>query len=125
MVVQYTAAALLSELRALAGPVSFDTVPTSDNQEDHVSMGMTAALLSLESVDRLELVLAIEALCAAQALDLVPGRPGNGTAEIHRLVRERVPALVEDRPPGIDIEAVRSLIASGELAAAVVRFVGE
>jgi histidine ammonia-lyase len=125
MVVQYTAAALLSELRALAGPVSLDTVPTSDNQEDHVSMGMTAALLSLESVDRLELVLAIETLCAAQALDLVPGRPGNGTAEIHRLVRERVPALVEDRPPGIDIEAVRSLIASGELAAAVVRFAGE
>jgi histidine ammonia-lyase len=125
MVVQYTAAALLSELRALGGPVSFDTVPTSDNQEDHVSMGMTAALLSVESVDRLELVLAIEALCAAQALDLVPGRPGVGTAELHRLVRERVPALVEDRPPGADVEAVRSLIASGALAAAVARFAGQ
>ena len=125
MVVQYTAAALLSELRALAHPVSLDTVPTSDNQEDHVSMGMTAALLALESTERLELVLAIEALCAAQALELVPGRPGDGAAELHRLIRERVPPLVEDRPPGADAEAVRTLIASGELARAVARCVGE
>jgi histidine ammonia-lyase len=125
MVVQYTAAALLSELRALAAPVSLDTVPTSDNQEDHVSMGMTAALLSLQSAERLELVLAIEALCAAQALDLVPGQPGDGTAELHRLIRERVPPLVEDRPPSADVEAVRLLIASGELAATVARFAGE
>ena len=92
MVVQYTAAALLSELRALAHPVSHDTVPTSDNQEDHVSMGMTGALLALESVSRLEAVLAIEALCAAQALELVPGRPGAGAAEMHGLVRSRVSA---------------------------------
>ena len=125
MVVQYTAAALLSELRALAHPVSLDTVPTSDNQEDHVSMGMTAALLALQSTERLELVLAIEALCAAQALELVPGRPGDGAAEVHRLVREHVPPLVEDRPPGADVEAVHPLIASGDLALAVARFVGE
>jgi histidine ammonia-lyase len=125
MVVQYTAAALLAELRALAGPVSLDTVPTSDNQEDHVSMGMTGALLALDSAERLELVLAIEALCAAQALDLVPGQPGDGAAELHRLVRERVPPLVEDRPPSTDIEAVRSLISSGELAASVARFAGQ
>ena len=125
MVVQYTAAALLSELRVLAHPVSLDTVPTSDNQEDHVSMGMTAALLALQSTERLELVLAIEALCAAQALELVPGRPGDGAAEVHRLVREHVPPLVEDRPPGADVEALRPLIASGDLSLAVARFVGE
>jgi histidine ammonia-lyase len=125
MVVQYTAAALLSELRALAHPVSHDTVPTSDNQEDHVSMGMTGALLALGSVERVELVLAIEALCAAQALELVPGRPGAGAAEIHGLVRAQVPPLVEDRPPGADVEAVRGLIVSGELAAAVARSAGE
>jgi histidine ammonia-lyase len=125
MVVQYTAAALLSELRALAHPVSHDTVPTSDNQEDHVSMGMTGALLALESVSRLEIVLAIEALCAAQALELVPGRPGAGAANVHRLVRSRVPALDEDRSPAPDIEAVRDLVASGELAAAVARHAGE
>jgi histidine ammonia-lyase len=125
MVVQYTAAALLSELRALAHPVSHDTVPTSDNQEDHVSMGMTGALLALESVARLEIVLAIEALCAAQALELVPGRPGAGAAHVHGLVRSRVPALDEDRSPAPDIEAVRDLVASGELAAAVIRHAGE
>jgi histidine ammonia-lyase len=121
MVVQYTAAALLSELRALAVPVSHDTVPTSDNQEDHVSMGMTGALLALESVSRLELVLAIEALCAAQALELVPGRPGTGAVDLHTLVRSRVPALDEDRPPAPDIEAIRELVASGELARIVER----
>ena len=125
MVVQYTAAALLSELRALAHPVSHDTVPTSDNQEDHVSMGMTGALLALESVSRLEAVLAIEALCAAQALELVPGRPGAGAAEVHALVRSRVPPLEEDRPPAPDIDAVRDLVFAGDLAAAVARHAGE
>ncbi|MGH3993199.1 MAG: HAL/PAL/TAL family ammonia-lyase, partial [Pseudonocardiaceae bacterium] len=64
MVAQYTAAALLSELRALAHPVSCDSVPTSDNQEDHVSMGMTAATMALGAVERLETVLAIELVCA-------------------------------------------------------------
>ena len=125
MVVQYTAAALLSELRALAHPVSHDTVPTSDNQEDHVSMGMTGALLALESVSRLEAVLAIEALCAAQALELVPGRPGTGAAEMHGLVRSRVSPLEEDRPPAPDIEAVRDLVSAGDLAAAVARYAGD
>lgn len=117
MVAQYTAAALLAELRALAHPVSIDSVPTSDNQEDHVSMGMTAALLSLEAIDRAETVVAIEAVCAAQALDLIPGRPGAGTARVHALVRERVDPLVEDRPPAHDIEAARELVESGALGA--------
>jgi histidine ammonia-lyase len=125
MVVQYTAAALLSELRALAHPVSHDTVPTSDNQEDHVSMGMTGALLAMESVSRLEVVLAIEALCAAQALELVPGKPGRGAADLHRLVRSRVAPLEEDRPPAPDIDAIRELVASGAVAAAVTRHAGE
>lgn len=119
MVVQYTAAALLGELRVLAQPASIDTVPTSDNQEDHVSMGMTSALLSLDVLDRAETVVAIEALCAAQALELVPGRPGAGVARLHEVIRRRVEPLVEDRPPADDIEAVRVLVASGELAAAV------
>lgn len=117
MVAQYTAAALLGELRALGHPVSIDSVPTSDNQEDHVSMGMTGALFSLESVERAETVVAIEAVCAAQALDLIPGRPGAGAARVHALVRERVAPLVEDRPPASDIEAARELVASGAVAA--------
>ena len=119
MVTQYTAAALVGELRALAHPVSVDTVPTSDNQEDHVSMGMTGALLALEAVERAETVVAIEALCAAQAIDLVPGAPGAGAARLHALVRERVPALEEDRPPSADIEAVKALVARGDLAVVV------
>jgi histidine ammonia-lyase len=119
MVAQYTAAALVGELRALAHSVSIDTVPTSDNQEDHVSMGMTAALLSLDAVDRAEAVVATEALLAAQAIDLVPGRPGEGTARLHALVREHVPPLDDDRPPGPDIEAVKALVAGGELASLV------
>lgn len=124
MVAQYTAAALVAELRALAHPVSIDTVPTSDNQEDHVSMGMTGALLALDSVDRVETVLAIEALCAAQALDLVPGRPGAGTARLHVLIRERVGPLVEDRPPADDIRAIRPVVADGLLAAVVRELAG-
>jgi histidine ammonia-lyase len=118
MVAQYTAAALVGELRVLAQPVSVDTVPTSDSQEDHVSMGMTAALHSLEALGRAETVVAIEALCAAQAIDLVPGRPGAGAARLYGLVRERVEPLIADRPPADDIEAVRRLVAEGELAVA-------
>jgi histidine ammonia-lyase len=119
MVAQYTSAALVGELRALAGPVSIDSVPTSDNQEDHVSMGMTAALLSLDAVERAEAVVAVEALLACQAIDLVPGRPGPGAARLHALVRDRVAALEADRSPGPDIEAVLALVREGALAAAV------
>jgi histidine ammonia-lyase len=119
MVAQYTAAALLTEARALAHPVSIDSVPTSDNQEDHVSMGMTAALLTLDTLDRIEQILAVEALCGAQALELVPGRPGEGCARILALIRERVPPLTSDRPPAGDIEAVRALVAAGAFSAVV------
>jgi histidine ammonia-lyase len=122
MVVQYTAAALVGELRALAHPVSVDSIPTSDNQEDHVSMGMTGAVLALDTLDRAATVVAIEALCAAQAIDLVPGAPGPGAARVHELVRERVAALDEDRPPGPDVEAVQALVADGAIAAVVGEF---
>lgn len=122
MVAQYTAAALLAELRALAHPVSLDNVPTSDNQEDHVSMGMTAALLALRACARAETVVAIETLCAAQGLETGTRRPGHGVARLHALVREQVPPLEEDRPPAPDIESVRELVASGSLAAVVQEF---
>jgi len=115
MIVQYTAAALVSELRALATPVSIDSVPTSDNQEDHVSMGMTAANLSMQAAERLASVLACEILCSCQAIDLDPGEPGTKVAELHSLVRESVPELHEDRPPAPDIERIVELIESGEI----------
>jgi histidine ammonia-lyase len=119
MVVQYTAAALVSELRALAHPVSVDNVPTSDNQEDHVSMGMTAALMALEAVERLETIIAIELLCACQALDCDPGYPGVRVQAVHRAVRDCIPSLETDRPPADDIEDARALVVDGVIARAL------
>lgn len=121
MVAQYTAAALLGELRSLAHPVSADSVPTSDNQEDHVSMGMTAATMALEAAKRLHAVIGIELLCAAQAIDCTKGKPGVGTAEIHELVRSLVPPLVEDRPPAADMREIAELVADGRVASVVKR----
>ncbi|MDQ6835260.1 MAG: histidine ammonia-lyase [Actinomycetota bacterium] len=117
MVAQYTAAALVAELRALAHPVSVDSIPTSDNQEDHVSMGMTAAVMALEACERLERVVAIELLCAGQALDCDPGEPGRLVAELHAAVRRRVEPLTADRPPAADLAAVLPLISEGTVAA--------
>jgi histidine ammonia-lyase len=117
MVAQYTAAALVAELRALAHPVSVDTIPTSDNQEDHVSLGMTAALMAHDAVDRLERVVAIELLCACQALDCDPGPPGEPVRALHAAVRERVTMLTRDRPPADDLVALLPLISAGTPAA--------
>jgi histidine ammonia-lyase len=115
MIAQYSAAALVSELRALSHPVSVDSVATSDNQEDHVSMGMTAALMALDSTDRVERIVAIELLCACQALDCDPGAPAPAVAAVHAAVRERVAMLVEDRPPAPDIAALHALVREREL----------
>jgi len=116
MVAQYTAAALVAELRTLAHPVSVDTIPTSDNQEDHVSLGMTAALMALESAERLEKVVALELLCACQALDCDPGEPGAPVGRLYAAVRELVTALTEDRPPADDLTAVLPVITGGTAA---------
>ncbi|MER3418076.1 MAG: histidine ammonia-lyase, partial [Chloroflexota bacterium] len=95
MLLQYTAAALASEHKVLAHPASADSIPTSANQEDHVSMGPIAGRLARRVLEGVERILAIELVCAAQALDvrLAAGapRPGVGVAEAHRRVRERVP----------------------------------
>ncbi len=116
MIAQYTAAALVNELQTLAHPSSIDTVPTSANQEDHVSMGATSALHLREVLDRATTVLAIEALCAAQGLDFrLPLRPGPGVAAAHHAVRGAVPHLDADRPPAPDIGSVRDLVACGAL----------
>jgi histidine ammonia-lyase len=116
MVIQYTAAALVAELRALAQPVSIDSIATSDNQEDHVSMGMTAALMTVDAVQRLEKVVAIELLCACQALDCDPGIPGDVVASLYDAVRAVVPTLREDRPPADDLTAVLPLVRDGRAA---------
>ncbi len=117
MIAQYTAAALVNELQTLTHPSSVDTVPTSANQEDHVSMGATSALHLREVVDRAGSVLAIEALCAAQGLDFRgPLRPGAGVAIAHAAVRSVAAHRDADRPPAPEIAAVRDLLWSGRLA---------
>ena len=119
MIVQYTAAAHVNELQTLAHPASVDSIPTSANQEDHVSMGATGAVHLWEVLDRAETVLAIEALCAAQGLDFrAPMGPGPRLSRAHAAIRERVPHLAEDRSPAPDIAACRELVHSGALLTA-------
>jgi histidine ammonia-lyase len=119
MLYQYVAAALVSENKTLAHPASVDTIPTSANQEDHVSMGPIGARHAAAIVANIEHVLALEALCAAQGLDfrLRDGlRPGAGVAAAHAHVREAVDHLDADRDPQPDIAAALKLVRSGRLA---------
>ena len=110
---QVTAAALTSELKTLAHPASVDTIPTSANKEDHVSMSMTAALKAACAVARAREVVAIELLCACQAIDLLaPLETAPPLARVHALVRSQVPTLDRDRAPAPDVAAIVALIAS-------------
>ena len=118
MIPQYTAAALVSDNKTLAHPDSVDSIPSSANQEDHVSMGANAARHALEIVDNVRHVIAVELLTTAQAIDLRPGGPmslGCGTAAAYHLIRRRVTFLKHDRETAPDIEALTELIRSGEL----------
>ncbi len=125
MISQYTAASLVSENKVLAHPASVDSIPTSANQEDHVSMGTTSARQCAMILENATWVIAIELLNAAQALDfhqpLVPG-PGVGAARDS--VRTVVPPLVSDRMLTPDLEAVRELMLSDALQVAVERAIG-
>ncbi len=117
MLAQYTAAALVTENRTMCFPASVDSIPTSAGQEDHVSMGATAARKAAAIVTNTERVIAIEALTASQALDLrAPLQPAEATAAARALVRDVSPYLDEDRTLAPDIEAVRALVASGALS---------
>jgi histidine ammonia-lyase len=119
MLVQYTAASLVSESKTLAHPASVDSIPSSAGQEDHVSMGMTAARHAREVVANAETVVALEALGAAQALDLrAPLEPGSATRAAVGALRAAVPFYEADREFGPDIEAAVGLIRSGGLASA-------
>lgn len=125
MIAQVAAASLASENKVLAHPASVDTIPTSANQEDHVSMGVTAARKARTIADNVENVLAIEYLCAAQAHEFhIDLRAGVGAQAAYDLIRTRVAPLGSDRVLRPDIEAARELIASGELVAAVEAAVG-
>jgi histidine ammonia-lyase len=125
MLIQYTAASLVSECKSLAHPASVDSIPSSAGQEDHVSMGMTAARHAREIVGNAEVVLALEALAAAQALDLrAPLQPGEATRAVHDAVRARVPFTEADHEFGRDIAAGVDLVRSGALVDAAGSAVG-
>jgi histidine ammonia-lyase len=120
MLAQVTAAALTSEIKTLAHPASVDTIPTSANREDHVSMSMGAALKAARALDLATHVLAVEILCACQAIDLLaPLTTSPALAQAHACVRTIVPALTADRPPAPDIDAIADLVASGALESAI------
>ncbi len=126
MISQYTAASLVSENKVLAHPASVDSIPTSANQEDHVSMGTTAARQCAMILENARWVMAVEVLNATQALDFhEPLRAGPGVDAAVRLVRSVVPPLDADRIMTGDLAAVRTLITSGQLRAAVEAAVGE
>lgn len=114
MLPQYTAAALVNECKVLSTPASIDSIPTSLGQEDHVSMGATAALKCHEVLDRVETVLAIEMMCAAQALDFrAPLRAGAGPRAAHAIVRQAISHAEADRELGADIRVALALLRSG------------
>ncbi|MBA2756719.1 MAG: aromatic amino acid lyase, partial [Chloroflexi bacterium] len=142
MIYQYTAAALVSEHKVLAHPASVDSIPTSANQEDHVSMGSISARHARAILAGVEQILGIELVVGAQALDLRlamlagasaagvgaavdPGVPeprgaeaivpGSGVAEAHRRIRRVIAHLDRDREPGADLAAAAELVHAGAL----------
>lgn len=125
MIAQYTAAALASENKVLAHPASSDTIPSSANVEDHVSMGATAVRHTSDILDHVETIVAIELFAAAQGIDFrreVMGKDkklGQGTAVAYDLLRQHVPMLEEDTIMYPIMEKVRQLVASGEIKDAV------
>ncbi len=125
MIAQYTAAGIVSELKRLAVPASVDSIPSSAMQEDHVSMGWSAARKLRRSVDGLRRVLAIEILAAARGIDLrAPLAPGPGTGAVVATLRNRVPGPGPDRHLSPDLEAAVEAVRTGELLAAAESVVG-
>jgi histidine ammonia-lyase len=126
MIAQYTAAALVSENKVLCHPASVDSIPTSANKEDHVSMGTISARKGRDIVANTRNVIAIELLCAAQALDLFTNlKPGRGTLAAYRRIREVIPHLETDRILAADIERMSRLMQDGSILAAVEMAVGK
>ncbi len=125
MITQYTAAALATENKILAHPASVDTIPTSANVEDHVSMGNTACLKTRQILDNVEHILSIELLAAAQGIDFrreIQGSPtklGVGTAPVYALIRTRAPFIAVDTVMYPYINAVKALVQSGQIDTAV------
>lgn len=126
MISQYVAAALVSENKILSHPASVDSIPTSANQEDHVSMGMNSGLKLLDVIDNVYKVLSIEVLVACQGIDFrKPLRPGRGTSKAYSIVREETPFLVEDAPLYLEISKIEKLLKGGLFLKEVEETIGE
>ncbi|MEE9294795.1 MAG: histidine ammonia-lyase [Phycisphaerae bacterium] len=125
MLPQYTAAALVSENKLLASPASVDSIPTSLGQEDHVSMGAIAATKCWQVMNNLETVLAIEQMCAAQALDYrLPLKPGVGPRIAHQVVRQHITHTEQDRLFKDDIEASLAILRAQHVLKAIEKGLG-
>jgi histidine ammonia-lyase len=129
MMAQYTAAALVSENKVLIHPASGDSIPTSSNQEDHNSMGSIAARQAREVLENVECIVAIELLCAAQALGFRERdgqKPGVGTAAAYKAIRQHIPQRESDKDGELhlDIQIAIDLVRRGELLDAVTLALG-
>jgi len=125
MIAQYTAAALVSENKVLAHPASVDSIPTSANKEDHVSMGTIAARKCRNVTENVRHVIAIELLCGAQAMDLFTNlKAGQGTRAAYAVIRQAISSLEKDRILSTDIDTMKNLMAEGRIIQAVEDQVG-
>jgi histidine ammonia-lyase len=125
MIAQYTAASLVSENKILAHPASVDSIPTSANQEDHVSMGTIAARKARDILKNVRYVIAIELLCASQGVEFHrPLKAGIGAQTAYKFIRKKVPRLEEDRVLHHDIEKIAALIEKGDVLRVVEKKIG-
>ncbi len=126
MVAQYSSAALVSENKILSHPAVVDSIPVSADQEDHVCMGSIAARKLTEIVRNTEIVVAIQLMSAAQALDFKrPLKAGSGSEAAYSVIRSKLERLVDDRPLYPDIDIVTGLVRDGSIVEAVEKAVGE
>ncbi len=126
MIIQYSAASLVSENKVLSHPASTDSIPSSANQEDHVSMGTIAARKSNEILDNTITVLAMELLCACQAIDLRGNKGlGIGTERIYNLVRNNVSLIEKDEIMNDKINICKEIIKSDKFVSLVEEVVGK
>ena len=126
MIVQYSAAALVSENKVLAHPASVDSIPSSANQEDHVSMGTIASRKAMEILDNVRKVLSMEILAACQGIDLRGNKGlGNGTKIVYNIIREKIGYLDKDKPMYEEINKCEEIIKSGEIVSKVEEEIGK
>ena len=124
MLSQYTADMLIVEQRILSAPASIQSIPAAADQEDFVSMGMNTAIKNAQIIDNAYGILGIEFMAAAQALDLRDFSPGEGVEAAHKVIREHIDYLDEDRPLYPDHNTMKALVKSGEILEKVEEKIG-